>query len=369
VGNGSSYPDAGEKIRLYPIIRNRGLDVAENVWLRMIPVENIADVTVDSIYVGEIDSFSSIESIGFFEMTIASDAQFDTLVQLLIQTYSTDNYIFTDTIRFRTGTHNTIWAANEDDSDFEYSIGCDFEFGIPLYGPDRPWSGEFLWGTNLSGNYSNDFLSYLTTGTIEIPDGLDPVILRFHHFYQIEMDVDVLYDAGNVQISIDGGSFDVIEPIEGYAGSVSDDHWFRGDEAISGYSKNWEEIRFDLTEYGGSSVKIRWAFGTDRYVSQCGWYIDNIELYSFYPSSIAEPAVSSPKEVGISIFPNPFNSSIHIDAPTDARLTIYDINGNKIADLTGNNKWTPELSIESGIYIIQAESSNWSILKKVVYLK
>ncbi len=114
-------------------------------------------------------------------------------------------------------------------------------------------------------------------------------------------------------------------------------------------------------------------------------------------AAVKETKVSKPAEISISISPNPFNSSCKIAINCHSRengnpegravLEIYDLRGNivwqtNLSDSKGRPQrdakrqwssgtlvWTPDKSIASGIYLVQATSSGQTIAKRIVYIK
>ena len=83
----------------------------------------------------------------------------------------------------------------------------------------------------------------------------------------------------------------------------------------------------------------------------------------------------------VNIFPNPFNPysmiTFNISSPQIVNIDIYDINGQKISDLTDrfynsgmhNVEWEPDISISSGLYIVHFQTLNFQTSKKILYLK
>jgi len=70
----------------------------------------------------------------------------------------------------------------------------------------------------------------------------------------------------------------------------------------------------------------------------------------------------------IEVYPNPFNSRLNIDAPSDAQIFIYDIRGRLIEELK-SDVWFPDHSFGTGMYILNVQYKNQIINRKIVYLK
>ncbi len=89
-----------------------------------------------------------------------------------------------------------------------------------------------------------------------------------------------------------------------------------------------------------------------------------------------------PGRLSLSVYPNPFNSSVRIEASAGANIEIYDINGRLVYEIpvssrsSGNHRtrsleviWQPDKSVASGIYFVRAKAGNKTATRKVVYLK
>ncbi|MFP4460399.1 MAG: T9SS type A sorting domain-containing protein [Candidatus Zixiibacteriota bacterium] len=99
-----------------------------------------------------------------------------------------------------------------------------------------------------------------------------------------------------------------------------------------------------------------------------GFFICDI---SDFTESVKEPiGKPKPELLELSAYPNPFNSAINIDAPEDFAISVYGIDGKLMAELqSGARKWQPNENIQSGVYLIEAESGNTALKKKIIYMK
>jgi|GEM_PF-2238583 len=110
-------------------------------------------------------------------------------------------------------------------------------------------------------------------------------------------------------------------------------------------------------------------------------------LLSYDLSGVDEIRNNLPTDIALEAYPNPFNSSVSISAPTGAAMEIFDINGKNIANLPvganlvfaqpqGDHKdrpyetvWTPDESLNSGVYLVRATLGEQTVAKRIVYLK
>ena len=166
--------------------------------------------------------------------------------------------------------------------DFELDNGGfiadgDWEWGIPDTGPAHAHSGERVWATKLNQDYSiGPKRSALITPAFDLR-GFSNVTLKFWQWY----DIEYRYDGATVNLSLDSGqTWRVIEPIYGYDAQINNtsanplaDKW-----AFTGISNGWILAYFNLDEYIGESVQIRFDFGSDLSQVKSGWYIDNVVI-------------------------------------------------------------------------------------------
>jgi len=124
------------------------------------------------------------------------------------------------------------------------------------YSQDHSWycGNEEIW------QYSIDFTAYLVSPPIVVGDFAR---LSFWTWYYIESGMDYAF------CEINGG-----------------DGW-RELGMMTGQSGGWVEKTYDLSEYRGNTVQIRFSFLSDNDAAQFeGWYIDDIEVIPNQPNSI-----------------------------------------------------------------------------------
>ena len=173
----------------------------------------------------------------------------------------------------------------EDDSGGYVSGGTpDWEWGDPSIGPSSAHSGVNCWATDLDDEYSDDASATLDSLPISLPQGVTSE-LSFWHWYDME-DGYSHYDGGNVKISTDGGvSWEILgEYLEPYPIQYASDtnEGIPHEPCFSGSSSSWEYVTFNLTEYAGNTIMIRWHFGSDGSVTKPGWYIDDVHVSGNY---------------------------------------------------------------------------------------
>ncbi len=175
----------------------------------------------------------------------------------------------------------------EDDDGGMSVTGGQWQWGEPSYenGPEAH-SGVRCWGTNLTDNYSPYQTHRLETPEYDLTDMEDPR-LAFWHWYSIWGP----YDGINVSISVDGGSWEVIEPVDGYPDPCIDG--LPGNPCPPGWTGStdgWVPAVLDLRDHVDTTVSFRFTLGCYGYTGSPGWYIDDLQVHGRFLGTVDETA-------------------------------------------------------------------------------
>ncbi|MDD3642454.1 MAG: immune inhibitor A, partial [Candidatus Krumholzibacteria bacterium] len=174
-----------------------------------------------------------------------------------------------------------LWDFEPDDGGFTVGGGV-WEWGAPTSGPGGAHSGANVWATVLGGAYPASANATLTIPAITLAADKPYAMMSLWHWYEMEGDY-TRYDGGNVKISVDdGATWTVVMPVGGYDGTASSSNaGIAGQPCFSGYKNMfWQQELFDLSPYTGSTVMLRYHFGSDGSVHKAGWYIDDVMVRS-----------------------------------------------------------------------------------------
>jgi len=145
-------------------------------------------------------------------------------------------------------------------------------------------SASHAWhfGSGPQGFYPDSAHAWLITEPITLHAA---AWLEFQHWAKMEYDQeqndDHYWDGGVVEISTDGGAtFTMIYPVGGYPHRITDNDAspFPPDTPCYGETSGWEPAMFDLSDHTGATVQFRIRFGSDGYVTDEGWYIDDVKV-------------------------------------------------------------------------------------------
>jgi len=146
-------------------------------------------------------------------------------------------------------------------------------------------SAPYAWycGDGSAETYYNSTDAGLVTPAVVL--GNNPSF-SFMQWFRSEYDgragmEDYFWDGGVVDISTNNGtSFTRIAPVGGYPYKITPngDSPFPADTPCLAGTGGWEKVSFNLQEFAGKSVKVRFRFGSDKYTVERGWFIDDIRF-------------------------------------------------------------------------------------------
>ncbi|ETI66345.1 S8 family serine peptidase [Neobacillus vireti] len=134
-----------------------------------------------------------------------------------------------------------------------YGTNDPWQWGKPTSGPNKAFSGEKVYATNLSGAYANSTDASLRMPPIDLPAGSS--YLQFKQWYELERN----YDFGHVYVSTDAVNW--VQKLR-----------------VNDLSNGWIDGQVDLSEYAGQRVYIAFNLKTDGSVAKLGWYLDDVRL-------------------------------------------------------------------------------------------
>ncbi len=131
-----------------------------------------------------------------------------------------------------------------------------------------------------SGDYGNNTVATLMyNNQIDLSDILGATF-EFDNQWDIEND----WDYGQVQISTNSGSIWI--PLEGlYTNPGIGSFQPNGEPLYDGTQLNWVHENIDISSYVDQNISLRFLLMSDGYVTEDGWYVDNIKITTFTSTS------------------------------------------------------------------------------------
>lgn len=388
IGDSSGHGDPGENFLIKLQLENLGFDPSMAYVIASSPMSGVSILT-DTAWVSAAMLSQAYDTVAI-EINL-DETRFESgdLVKLYFEIRDTSGHLTDDSTTFICGTPVMVDYWDFESAAGEFTATGDWQWGEPGAGPDAAFSGTNLWATRLNSNYNDDTESALISASVTIPAGSYRPRLSFMHWYAFEPPSggDV-YDGGTVKISTNGGiSWTVINPISGYDGvAYSSNPHVGGDSVFTGMGTNWQEESFDLSAYEGMNVMFEFVAGSDPYVNDFGWYLDDVSILYYVETGFsAEEKLNLPSKVEITSYPNPFNAAckITVNSENEIRgLEIFDIDGKKVKTLKSsfgnssdksvflwNGKGNNSEELSTGVYFVKILGVNSHVNKKILLIK
>ncbi len=156
------------------------------------------------------------------------------------------------------------------DTDPGWSTQGQWAFGQPVGGggaygspdPTSGYTGSFVYGYNLAGDYLNNMSQYWLTSQALDCSGYRDITVRFQRWLGVE---DPSFDHAIFQASNDGVTWQTVWQNTSYIDDGA-----------------WVEVSYNIDVIADEqpTVYLRWGMGTtDGSVVYCGWNIDDVEIF------------------------------------------------------------------------------------------
>jgi hypothetical protein len=279
LGNGNGVLEPGEGAYLTVTISNTGHGDARGVTADLSSAgDPYVTVTQDHASYGDIQAGSTGASSPPYEIAISSECPEPYYVQLYLDIQDEEGHAWSDVfevIIMGAGFYDDMESGEGDWVHYVVTSGYLDEWHMEDY---RSHSASHSWkcGSPGGGDYSNYVDAGLVTPFLLVPES---AVLRFWHWMDAEIESgEWAWDGGIVEMSTDGGSsWYQIYPVGGYPYKIVDNPAspFEPETPCFSGSHSWKQEEFDLSGYSGGA-HFRFRFGTDGYVTEEGWYIDDI---------------------------------------------------------------------------------------------
>ena len=267
-------------------------------------------------------------------------------------------------------------------ADFEANNGgfsgdAIWAYGTPAGegGPTAGFSGTRCWGVGMTGNYDDGVSGRLTSASYNFADQ-EELYLSFHYWCETEAD----YDGATVEVRDAAGAWVGVTPLTEYNSMALGGLDYR--DGWSGSTGGWVGAVFDLAPYISSQVAFRVEFGSDEYVNEAGFWIDDVTFDTGDVFSAIEQGASEHRIALLSRGPNPFFSRTHlaliVPRAQDVDVAVFDPAGRRVRTLKSGRvragmtamDWDGRddrgAAVGSGVYFVRMAVAGETVTRRVV---
>ncbi len=277
-GNGNGAPEPGETVDIQVTIEDVGSGEAGGVTGVLSTSDPYIDVVQATSGYGDIPSGGSAPSDVPYQVFIHDDCPQPYTADLVLTIQTANGQEFIETFGIPIAVTGFTDDMESGENEWVHYVVTDW-YRDQWHREDyRSYSGSWSWkcGRPDDGNYADWLDAALVTPLIVLEPRSE---LRFWHWIDAETESgSQAGDGGIVEISTDmGATWIQIEPDGGYPYEIRDNGgspFPDGTMCFSG-EHDWKEASFDLSAYSGA-VRIRFRFGSNEYLIEEGWYIDDV---------------------------------------------------------------------------------------------
>jgi hypothetical protein len=389
VGNDDGCIEPGERFDLYVTFVNNGSGDASDVSVLLSTDDPYATVLEGSSHVALIPSGSQAQTAPAFVVGVDVACPAFHVLDLDLHLQYASGRQATEAITVSTG---GLLSDNMESGEgpWTHAVVTDGfvdEWHLETY-RNHTGGGTTSWKCGGAGSeaYANSSNGALVTPELCLgPDAT----MTFWHYMDAELygggTPPYAWDGGIVEISTDGGnSWTQIAPDDGYPYRIYPNTASPFEEETPCYAATtgWEQETFDLSSYSGGA-RIRFQFGSDGYVTEEGWYIDDIEVTADLASVRIDPDGLEPMPTVFALRmagSNPLASAARItfDVPSRAAVTIgiFDVAGRAVETLADevfepgrySREWQTG-SLSPGVYFLRMKAPGFAKTQKLVTVR
>jgi len=340
-GNGDQNPDPGETLDLTLTVDNQGVAAgATNVSITLKSDDPYVQLNDASSSLGTISARGYANNAGDpFSFTVDGSTPNGHGLTLTVE-IEADDFSAEETITWMVGTPTLIFADDMESGTGNW-VENDGYWGLSSSQSHSPATS---YTDSPSGQYGNNRNTW-----IELANPIDftnaaAAELRFWHRVDTEENWDFCY----VEASADGGTT-----------------WLQVGERFHG-DWPWAQVVLPLDDFTGTSdFKVRFRFDSDTYVTDDGWYVDDVEIYGPDTSNAppSAPTLNDPPEGGTVTSSTPTLTVVNsTDADpgdvltygflvySDELCTSVVTSTYGVTEGSGTTAWTVDTSLANGTY-------------------
>lgn len=273
------FYNPGETVYIKPSVKNKGLADANNVSVELEAVSDYLTVTNGFINFNDIPARQLVQSDEMFSLDISTLVAIGEKVSFSLNVRTGNVLVSSDTLQFIVGTPTVLFTDDGNNPEEKWNISA-----TP---PTPKWeatsdyyTAPYSYTDSKSGEYNNNAtVQMVSKNPIDLTNAFSPFISFYTKF-----SIEDIWDKGQVLVSKNNGT--TWYPLEGnYTTAGSGDGVQNlGEPLYDGNQPDWVYEQMDLSEYEGEQILIKFLLESDGFITDDGWYIDNINVYFYSPN-------------------------------------------------------------------------------------
>ncbi|MCD4735793.1 MAG: immune inhibitor A [Bacteroidales bacterium] len=207
-----------------------------------------------------------------------------------------------------------------------------------------------------NGNYSNN-----QTNICQLSQEIDLTTAAYAQLnFWAQWEIEEGYDYVQVLATATGSSWD---PLEGNYTVTGNQYQASGEPVFDGFQTSWVYEEMNLSDYIGGTVKFRFKLKTDTYVTEDGFYFDDLTITVVDIATGETEIIPLKPEISLSEpVPNPTTGSFRIYSFIPESCRNLDM---KIFNSAGQEVYS--VNVEAGSSTVTVQPENWE--KGIYYFR
>ncbi len=335
------YFNPGDNVEIsIPSLINKGLSDGSNVSLSLSADHPEININNGNISIGNIPARTTVNNSQNLTFTIGSNMPVDIEVNMMVTVFTGSTAMYVDTMSFITGTPVVIFSDTTNDPLVLWNITST---------PSNPkWESTTTTYHSAPNSYTDSKNgNYVNNATVTMTSK-DPINLNSYQHPKLgfwtKFDIESNWDYGQVEISTNNGTN--WQPLSGtYTEPGTGSFQPNGEPVYDGIQTDWVQEEIDLTGLNSSENKIRFELKSDGYITEDGWYVDDIVVYIYglVPVELSSfTATAGQSQVTLNWVTSSETNNMGFDIE---RKSLSNNNGwHKIGFVTGNGNSSESLS-------------------------
>jgi len=316
----NNFVDPGEMVEVTPAVTNFGLQPANPVTVQLIPLTAQVEMINSTVSFPAMNILDSLVATQSWQFKVKYNTPVGSQLPFEIQVLDNGTLLNIDSLLISVGTPT---IAFEDDGENGLSQWSTFGgWGLTTSSYHSP-SHSFT--DSPTGNYPNNANMWLRSPAIDLTNMSDATLN-----YWTKWDIETDWDFGLVEISTNGGISwtplvgQYMQPGSGQGVQTTGLYGYEGTQL------NWVRESISLSAYAGQTIHLRFRLISDSWVTEDGWYVDDISVNSLDPNANIPPYIQSVTELNTQPFtgnPYPVTAVILDDGGVEHASLFYSTDG------------------------------------------